>query len=189
MKPSFIQCKSSVFTHCNPSCKFFVYVIVDYYGSHFASFVVQRIKITLCLTILFVESSTLYLREWDACICCSREGRSVRGRSISSFKKQTPPLFHILSCIKSAKIFLLGHFSFSASTGHHSRLSIQNTSARERFRIYLKLYGLLIYVCKRILYQTSLTEFLITQSLILLLLSRTNTVQCPPVTPLSVLHC
>lgn len=151
-------------------------------------FCVHTIKITLCLTILFVEISTLYLREWDARICCSREGRSVRGRSIRSFKKQ-PPLFHILSCIKSTKIFLLGHFSFSASTGRHSKLSFRYTSARGRFKVYLKLYGLLICVCKRILYQKSQTAFLITQNLILLQLDRTNTVECQSATQLSVLLC
>lgn len=188
MKPSFIQCKSSVFAHCNPSFKFFVYVIVDYYDSHFASFVFIQSKSPYVLLFCLHRSSTLYLREWDACICCSREGRSVRGRWISSFKKQ-PPLFHTLSCIKSAKIFLLGHFSFSASTGRHPKLSFQNTSSRGRFKVYLKLYVLLICVCKRILYQTSPTGFLITQNLILLQIDRTNTVECPSVTPLSVLLC
>jgi hypothetical protein len=60
MKPSFIQCKYSVFAHCNSSFMFFVYVIVDYYGLHFASFV-------------FIQSKSLYV----VLFCLWRSARSI----------------------------------------------------------------------------------------------------------------
>jgi hypothetical protein len=50
-------------------------VIVDYYGSHFASFVVTQSKALWGRTILLVSFITLHLKERGTLVTCEKAGQ------------------------------------------------------------------------------------------------------------------